>query len=143
MTASLNIVILACRQAVPDPEVLAGPLRAVGLKTRVIAEPCSSKVEAFQMLRLLAGEADLVWVAGCPEAACRLVEGSFRMSKRTGYAQDYLREIGLEPERLGWSQITVSDVQAAAPLVAEIKQRAHSLGLNPARAGARTGKEQP
>jgi F420-non-reducing hydrogenase iron-sulfur subunit len=137
MINKTTIVILACQQAVPDPEVFLGPLRQAGFSPRVIAEPCSSKVETFQMLRLLADEADLLWVAGCPETACRLVEGSGRMVKRALHAQDYLKEIGLEPERLGWSRAPAATAQDAASIVTEIQERAGKLGRNPARPARR------
>ena len=137
----LNVVLMACRQAVPDPSLLIAPLEQAGLKARVIEEPCSSKVEVFQMLRTLAGDADLLWIVGCPEAACQLVEGSFRMSKRVGHARDYLGEIGLEPERLGMSQLPAGNQEALAATLKEILERARTLGPNPARVGVSVEKE--
>jgi len=137
MTQKMTVVLMACRQAVPDPALLVTPLQQAGLGTRVIAEPCSSKVEVFQMLRTLAAEADLLWVVGCPEPACQLVEGSFRMAKRVGQAKDYLEEIGLEPERLGMVQLPAGNQEALAAAVREILERARTLGKNPARAQAR------
>jgi coenzyme F420-reducing hydrogenase delta subunit len=132
---------MACRQAVPDPSLVLNPLVQAGLKARVIAEPCSSKVEVFQMLRTLAAEADLLWVIGCPEKACQLVEGSFRMTKRVGHARSYLGEIGLEPERLNLTQLPAGNQEALAAMVGEILERARQLGVNPARAGSPAKKE--
>lgn len=143
MNPNLTIVLLACRQAVPKPEQFSGPLEQAGLKIRVVWEPCSSKVETFQMLRTLADEADLLWVIGCPEKACQLVEGSSRMAKRVGHAQEYLQEIGLEPERLGMLLLPAGNLEGINATVKEIQQRARTLGLNPARAGIRVTKEQP
>ncbi len=141
MPQNLTIVVLACRQAVPDPAFLLAPLQKAAMKSRVILEPCSSKVEVFQMLRILADEADLLWVVGCPEASCQLVEGSFRMAKRVAHAQEYLQEIGLEPERLGLAHILAGNQEAIAATVSEILQRAQTLGVNPARAVALMAKE--
>jgi F420-non-reducing hydrogenase iron-sulfur subunit len=141
MNKNLTVVLMACRQAVPDPALLLGPLEQAGLKARVIAEPCSSKVEVFQMLRTLAAEADLLWLVGCPEPACQLVEGSFRMTKRVGHAKDYLAEIGLEPERLGLVQLPAGNQEVLAAALREIIERARTLGKNPARAQASSKKE--
>ena len=141
MNQKLNVVLMACRQAVPDPSLLISPLEQAGLKTRVIQEPCSSKVEVFQMLRTLASDADLLWVVGCPEPACQLVEGSFRMAKRVDHAQEYLREIGLEPERLGMTQLPAGNQEVLSATVTEILERARTLGPNPARAGVSVEKE--
>ena len=141
MSQKMSVVLMACRQAVPDPSLLISPLEQNGLKARVIEEPCSSKVEVFQMLRTLAAEADLLWIVGCPEPACQLVEGSFRMAKRVGHAQEYLGEIGLEPERLGMVLLPAGNQEVLAATVKEILERARTLGPNPARAGATVEKE--
>jgi coenzyme F420-reducing hydrogenase delta subunit len=141
MSQKIHVVLMACRQAVPDPFLLVNPLEHAGLSARVIPEPCSSKVEVFQMLRTLAAEADLLWVVGCPEPACQLVEGSFRMAKRVGHAHDYLGEIGLEPERLGMTQLPAGNQEALGAMVKEIQERARTLGKNPARAGTTVAKE--
>lgn len=137
----MTVVLMACRQAVPDPTLFTSPLQQAGLRARAVLEPCSSKVEVFQMLRTLASEADLLWVVGCPVAACQLVEGSSRMAKRVGHAQDYLGEIGLEPERLGMIQMAADDQEAIAATVEEILERSRTLGVNPAKARPSLKKE--
>jgi F420-non-reducing hydrogenase iron-sulfur subunit len=143
MPQNVTIVVMACRQAVPDPALFQAPLQDAGLDTRVIPEPCSSKVEVFQMLRTLADEADLLWMVGCPEGACQLVEGNFRMAKRVAHARQYLQEIGLEPERLGMAQLFADNQEAVAAALSEIKERARTLGANPARSQTPRLKEQP
>jgi coenzyme F420-reducing hydrogenase delta subunit len=141
MSRKLQIVALACQQALPETAALATPLEAAGLTARVIAEPCSSKIEVFQMLRILAAEADLLWVIGCPEELCLFTEGSFRMGRRVEFARNYLEEIGLEAQRLGMSRIPPGDEEAFNQAVVEIEKRARSLGPNPARPGAPAEKE--
>jgi coenzyme F420-reducing hydrogenase delta subunit len=133
MSPIKELVVLACTQAVPDPAALSDSLKQFGLKGRIIQEPCSSKMEAFQLLRILATGADLVWVVGCPEQYCQLVEGSTRMGYRVAYAQSYLTEIGLEPERLGFSRVAAGNPEGLAATAAEIQQRAQTLRPNPAR----------
>lgn len=141
MGQKLQIVVLACQQAVPEPVRLAASLETEGFEGRVVSEPCSSKVEVFQMLRILAGEADLLWIIGCPEDLCLFTEGSFRMGRRVDFARKYLAEIGLETQRLGMSRIPPGNEQALSEAVAEIHQQARSLGPNPARLHAPAGKE--
>ncbi|MGQ9689655.1 MAG: hydrogenase iron-sulfur subunit [Desulfobaccales bacterium] len=142
MAQNPTVVVLACRRAVPDPALLATPLQEGGLNPRIVPEPCSSKVEVFQMLRILADEADLLWVVGCPEEACQMVEGSARMAKRVAHAREYLQEIGLEPERLRMVQLSVNHREAVSAALQEIIAGALTLGLNPARAGGPLAKEQ-
>jgi coenzyme F420-reducing hydrogenase delta subunit len=141
MSQKLHIVVLACQQAVPEPAMLKVLLEETGLQARIIAEPCSSKIEVFQMLRILASEADLLWVLGCPEDLCLFTEGSFRMGRRVDFARKYLEEIRLETERLGMSRIPPGDQETLYTLAAEINQQAMRLGPNPARPGAPAGKE--
>jgi F420-non-reducing hydrogenase iron-sulfur subunit len=128
---SMEVVIYACQQAVPDPEALRGGFAKGGVTVQVIPEPCSSKVEAFQLLRTLAANVDLVWVIGCPEDLCRYSEGSSRLGSRVAYTRRYLTEIGLEPDRLGRSLVTPGDVGGLAGVVAEIKARLEALGPSP------------
>ena len=141
MEPKLRVVFLACRQACPNPALLSQPLQEAGLATQVVPEPCSSKVEAFQLLRILAQGADLVWVVCCPESDCQLLEGSARLSKRLAWAQTYLEEIGLEKDRLGLSKLPAGDRAALQAVVSAVKSQTRSLGPNPAGAASPAGKE--
>jgi coenzyme F420-reducing hydrogenase delta subunit len=127
MEPQFKLVVLACRQALTEPENLGRALSQAGLQARVALEPCSSKIEAYQLLRILATDADLVWVVGCPEPLCQFLEGSTRLGRRLAYAQKYLAEIPLEPERLGLSRITPGDREALKTVAAEIAAQASSL----------------
>ncbi|MBM4287445.1 MAG: hydrogenase iron-sulfur subunit [Deltaproteobacteria bacterium] len=136
-----DLVVLACTQAVPDPATLSEALQQFGLHGRIIQEPCSSKVEAFQLLRILATGADLVWVIGCPEEYCLLVEGSTRMGFRVAHAQSYLIELGLEPQRLGLSRVAAGDPAALQAVAGEIHELVQTLTPNPARPRPESLKE--
>ena len=127
---AMEVVIFACQQAVPDPKVLQAQWGQKEPRLRVLSEPCSSKVEAFQMLRTLATPVDLVWVIGCEENLCRYQEGSHRLGGRVKYCQRYLEEIGLEADRLGRSLVTPGDAAALAAVMDEVKARLKALGAS-------------
>ncbi len=129
----MEVVIFACQQAVPEPEALKTLWGRSEVRLRVLPEPCSSKVEAFQLLRTLATPVDLVWVIGCEERLCRFDEGSHRAGGRMAYTKKYLGEIGLEPARVGRSILTPGDQSALAAIVAEIRDRLKALGPSPLR----------
>jgi coenzyme F420-reducing hydrogenase delta subunit len=129
----MEVVIFACQQAVPDPEALKTLWGSSDVRFRVLAEPCSSKVEAFQLLRTLATPVDLVWVIGCEESLCRFNEGSHRAGGRMAYTKKYLGEIGLEPARVARSIVTPGDQAALAAVVKEIHERLQALGSSPLR----------
>jgi F420-non-reducing hydrogenase iron-sulfur subunit len=139
---SMEVVIYACQQAVPDPDSLRASLGQGGVKVQLLSEPCSSKVEAFQLLRTLAANVDLVWVIGCPEDLCRYSEGSHRLGGRVAYTRRYLEEIGLEADRLGRSLVTPGDVAALEAVIAEIKARLEALGPSPLKTKAAPAKGQ-
>ena len=125
---AMEVVIFACQQAVPDPEVLRAGWGKGQARLRVLSEPCSSKVEAFQMLRTLATPVDLVWLIGCVENLCRYSDGSRRLGGRVKYVQRYLAEIGLEDGHLGRSLVTPGDEAELAAVLDEIKARLKTLG---------------
>jgi coenzyme F420-reducing hydrogenase delta subunit len=130
---SMEVVVFACQQAVPEPDALKNLWSHGEVRLRVLPEPCSSKLEAFQLLRTLATPVDLVWVVGCEEQLCRYNEGSHRAGGRMAYTKKYLGEIGLEPARVGRSVLTPGDQAALATIVAEISKRLLSLGPSPLR----------
>ncbi len=125
---AMEVVIYACQQAVPDPEVLKAKWGKGPARLRVLSEPCSSKVESFQMLRTLATPVDLVWIIGCKEAACFYLDGSRRLGGRVKYVQRYLEEIGLEAGRLGRTVVMPGDAKALAAVITEVKTRLEALG---------------
>ncbi|MHB8068952.1 MAG: hydrogenase iron-sulfur subunit [Desulfobaccales bacterium] len=129
----MEVVVFACQQAVPDPEALKTLWSLADVRFRLLPEPCSSKVEAFQLLRTLATPVDLVWVIGCEESLCRFSEGSQRAGGRMAYTKKYLGEIGLEPARVGRSVVTPGDRAALEAVVSEIQDRLKSLGASPLR----------
>jgi coenzyme F420-reducing hydrogenase delta subunit len=126
-----EVVIFACQQAVPNPDFLRTQWGQDNIRLQVLPEPCSSKIEAFQLLRTLATPADLVWVIGCAEDLCRYNEGSHRLGNRIAYTQRYLEEIGLETARVGRSVVIPGDAPGLAEALAEIKAQAEALGPSP------------
>jgi coenzyme F420-reducing hydrogenase delta subunit len=126
-----EVVIFACQQAVPNPDFLRTQWGSEKIRLQVLPEPCSSKIEAFQLLRTLATPADLVWVIGCAEDLCRFNEGSHRLGNRIAYTQRYLDEIGMESARVGRSVIVPGDAPGLAAVVADIQAKAEALGPSP------------
>jgi coenzyme F420-reducing hydrogenase delta subunit len=126
-----EVVIYACQQAVPNPDFLRTQWGKDTIRLQVLPEPCSSKIEAFQLLRTLAAPADLVWVIGCAEDLCRYNEGSHRLGNRIAYTQRYLEEAGLESARVGRSVVIPGDAPGLAAALADIKVQAEALGPTP------------
>jgi len=65
------------------------------------------------------------------EGNCHYLEGNIRAKQRVWYAQDLLKEVGIEPERLGMYNINASDAQLFAAACNEMTDIARRLGPNP------------
>jgi coenzyme F420-reducing hydrogenase delta subunit len=126
-----EVVIYVCQQAVPNLDFIRTQWAKGNIRLQILPEPCSSKIEAFQLLRTIATPADLVWVIGCAEDLCRYNEGSHRLGTRITYTQGYLEEIGLEADRVGRSVVVPGDAPSLAAVVADIMGKAETLGPNP------------
>jgi len=94
----------------------------------LVALPCSGKVEAHHLLKTLAGGAQGVLVCGCAEAACQYLEGSMRAHKRVAYARSWLRQIGIETERLQFVHLPPMDGNALDEALNGFTARLESFG---------------
>lgn len=90
---------------------------------RLVAVPCSSKVEAGHFLKTLAGGASGVLVAACDVRACRFVEGAARADKRLVYARSWLAELGMEEERIAMVHLPPKAPQALEEALNEFASR--------------------
>jgi coenzyme F420-reducing hydrogenase delta subunit len=69
-----------------------------GLKT--VAVPCAGKVDIDYVMRALAEGADGVVVMACHNGNCKSEKGSLYAGWRAANAQEMLKAIGLEKERI-------------------------------------------
>jgi coenzyme F420-reducing hydrogenase delta subunit len=127
-----EIVVLYCQHCVAEDVNVAAAAKAVsGFKPRFEVMPCSSKVEASHVLKLIERGADGVAVVGCPEKRCRFLVGSTMAEKRIEYARGLLDEIRMGADRLGMDR---AGPLAAEQLVEIAERRAaavRTLGPNP------------
>ena len=137
-----EIVVLFCQQSVDRTVELANAYRSLpGLKVRLVVLPCSSNVEARQMVKILEKGADAIQIVACSESACRFLVGSNKAERRVEYVRQLLEEIDFGPERVGIARgMNLSQQQ----LLDWAKKRAdliRELGPNPMRKGA--GGDKP
>ena len=79
---------------------------------RLVAIPCSGKVEAHHLLKTLANGVDGVLVLACAQKACQFLEGSMRSAKRVEYARQWLQKLDIEPDRIEFCRTPPMDVGA-------------------------------
>lgn len=127
-----EVVVLYCQHCVAEevaPEEVSRPVS--GFKARFEVMPCSSKVEASHVLKLLERGVDAVAVVGCPEKQCRFLVGNVMAEKRIEYARDLLDEIHMGADRVGMNR---GDRLSGAQLLQIAERRAEAvcpLGPNP------------
>ena len=112
----MKIVVLYCQHCVTrGVESHTATQEHDGVLVQTAMMPCSSKVQASELLKLLAAGADGVEIVACPDAACRLLVGSRMAEKRLQYVQRLLKEAHVRGERLGFSWksgVTSEELQA-------------------------------
>lgn len=94
---------------------------------KLVAIPCSGKVEAHHLLGTLASGVEGVMVLACNERACQYLEGSMRSHKRLEYARSWLTEIGLEQERLEFKHLRPMDTEEMERIVDEFRSKLETL----------------
>lgn len=101
-TCQPNIVVLYCNRSVSSAaDVAAAPGLVKDCLVRLVAMPCSSKVEVPHILKILADGADGVLILACPEGGCQFLVGNARAEKRIRYIQGLLQAVGLVEKCVG------------------------------------------
>src|SRR5512145_239455 len=128
------LIAFACHYCAYAAADLAGALRLqYPPSVRVLRMPCTGKVEPGYILRAFEKGADGVMVAGCLEGGCHFQEGNIRARRRVERLQALLREIGIEPERLGMFNLSSAQGARFAEIVTEMHERLQKLGPSPLR----------
>jgi len=94
----------------------------------LVAVPCSGKVEAHHLLKTLASGARGVLVLACQEKACQFLEGSMRSRKRADYARTWLKELGIEPERVAFTHVPPTDTEALDAVLRDFSTKLEAFG---------------
>ncbi len=136
MTENFNpeITVLYCRQSVEQTtDVTQVPGLVDGARARLVAMPCSSKVEVPHLMRILEDGADGVLVIACPDKQCRFLVGNTRAEKRVAHAAGLLEEIGMGAARVAIVRGENLKEDDLARLCRQQADAVAPLGMNPLR----------
>lgn len=101
MTIPYTIIGFCCEKAIHRAEEMAGgEKRRAESPVRLSILPCSSKVDMLGLMKAFESGADGVFVLGCREDDCSLVDGCRRAGKLVNYTKRLLDEIGIGGVRL-------------------------------------------
>jgi F420-non-reducing hydrogenase iron-sulfur subunit len=134
MERKANILAFCCHYCAYAAADLAGSMRLdYPAEVRVLRLPCTGKVEIPFLMRAFERGADAVIVAGCLEGGCHFQEGNLRARKRTERVKGFMKEIGLDPERLEMFNLSSAEGPRFAEIVKEMAARLTRLGISPLR----------
>ncbi len=135
---SPKVIGFLCRWCSYTGADLAGAMRLqYPPEIRIIAVPCTGRVDILHVLQAFESGADAVFVSGCHEGDCHYVSGNLFARKRVERLKGILKEVGLEPERVEMFHVSASEGPKFAAAAQEMTDRAYKLGPNPVRGEVR------
>jgi F420-non-reducing hydrogenase iron-sulfur subunit len=127
-----KVVAFCCHYCAYSAADLCGSMRLeYSPNVRIVRVLCTGKIDTLHLLKAFEDGADAVYVAGCEEGSCHFLEGNLRAKKRVAQAKLLLKEVGIEPERLGFYNISASNSVLFAKAANEMTEIARKLGPNP------------
>lgn len=100
---------------------------------RVIPVRCSGRVDPLHVLRAFALGADGVLIVSCESKDCHYTFGSTVARRRIVEIREWLRAIGIEPERLTMEKSSVGNEQHLNEMVRSFADKVEKAGATPLR----------
>jgi F420-non-reducing hydrogenase iron-sulfur subunit len=127
-----EIVVLYCQNCLAkDEKIKKDQNKTLGFKANFLMMPCSSKVEASHILKILADGIDGVQVVGCKTDQCRFLVGSSMADKRMEHAGKLLDDIHMGGARLGMDRGKNLSSKELIGIARERAKAVKPLGPNP------------
>jgi F420-non-reducing hydrogenase iron-sulfur subunit len=126
--SSVRIIGFCCEHAISEEQDLAGKGRtSFEPSIKIVALPCSSKVETLAIIKAFESGVDGIFVLGCPEEKCHLLDGNLRAQKIVNYTKGLLEQIGIERGRLEMFQFGTPEWQHFHQVAQAMTKRIESL----------------
>lgn len=124
-----QIIAFLCKWCSYTGADLAGTSRMMYKpNVRAIRVMCSGRIEPTFVLRAFRQGADGVLICGCHPGDCHYQEGNYQCLRRFHLLQKYIRQMGIEPERLKLEWISASEGKQYAELINSFTQTISELG---------------
>lgn len=124
----VEIVGFACKWCAYKAIDLAGSLKLKYPESiRIIQVTCSGRVDSRLILKALKIGFDGVFVAGCPENECHYMSGNVLARKRIILLKKLLGEIGIEPARVEFVDISAGEPEKFVTFAKEFHNRIEKL----------------
>jgi len=124
-----RIVAFLCNWCSYTGADLAGTSRMeYKANVRAIRLMCSGRIEPTLVLKAFSKGADGVMLCGCHPGDCHYQEGNYRCLRRYLLLKEYIKQVGIEPERLKLEWISASEGKQFADLVNSFTETITELG---------------
>lgn len=124
-----KIIAFCCHYCAFAAADLAGVLRLrYSPNVYVVRLPCTGKLDTLYLMKAFEAGADGVYVAGCLEGECHFLSGNLRAKARVAHAKETLKDLGIEPERLEFFNLSSAQGDRFAEIAREMTERIRGLG---------------
>ncbi|MFA6923417.1 MAG: hydrogenase iron-sulfur subunit [Bacteroidales bacterium] len=96
--------------------------------TRTIRVMCSGRVDPTFVLKAFKEGADGVLICGCHPGDCHYHEGNYKCLRRYYLLQKYIKQMGIEENRLKLEWISASEGKQFAELIDSFTETIRNLG---------------
>ena len=100
---------------------------------RIMRVMCGGRMEPQYVIDALMNGADGVLVSHCHKGDCHYVTGNFKTFGKMEMLKRYLKQYGINPKRLFYTQISASEGAELTEVVNEFVHILKDLGPNPIR----------
>ena len=127
-----QIVAFCCLHCAYAAADLAGGSRCgYPSSIKIVAVPCTGRVDSLHLIKALEDGADGVMVAGCLPGRCHFQTGNLHANQRVEHVRSLLEEIGLEADRVRMINVSAGMGVQFAERAKEMAETITALGPNP------------
>jgi F420-non-reducing hydrogenase iron-sulfur subunit len=127
-----QIVAFCCLHCAYAAADLAGGSRcSYPPSIKIVAVPCTGRVDSLHLLKAIEDGADGVMVAGCLPGRCHFQTGNLYANQRVEHIRELLEEIGLESERVRMVNVSAGMGVQFAENARDMAETIRALGPNP------------
>ncbi len=129
MSFEPKIVSFLCNWCSYTGADLAGTSRMkYAASVHIIRVMCSGRVDPTFVLKAFREGADGVLICGCHPGDCHYHEGNYRCLRRFQLLQKYIRQMGIDSDRLRLEWVSASEGKQFAQLVDDMTKKVREIG---------------
>lgn len=139
MNENPRIIAFLCNWCSYTGADLAGTSRMkYASPVRVIRVMCSGRVDPTFVIKSFREGADGILICGCHPGDCHYHEGNYKCLRRFHLLQKYIKQMGIQPERLRLEWISASEGLEFSQLVNEFSETIKALDPSPIKESIKT-----